>query len=116
MYAHPSFLRHQPESLVQLRKVTTTERKRWETATILRPNMTRSVSPTSSSSSSTPMSPPMMPQLRGHKLPETLTITISPSLPVNKTCDRGKLDLLALAMEKEFATIAATGIVPLIQA
>ncbi|GAX28161.1 hypothetical protein FisN_6Lh013 [Fistulifera solaris] len=119
MYAHPSFLRYEPESLVHLRKVTTTDRKRWESATVLTPDM-RSVSPTHSSSSAastvkhTAPLPPMMPQWTLHhnnRVPDTLTFTISPP---NKSCDRGKLDLLALAMEQEFAAATTAGVLPML--
>lgn len=115
MYANPAFLRHEPESLVQLRKVTTTDRKRWESVTVLTPDTTRSVSPTSAASKHT-SSPPMMPQwtARLHqRVPETLTIPVSPP---NQGCDRGKLDLLALAMEQEFAAATTAGILPMLQA
>jgi hypothetical protein len=138
MYAHPSFLRARPETLMGLRKITNPSRKRLEVSTVdsvdtipsTTANVCRPVSPsTPSTGCETPgESPTSDHQILMSKLPKD-TVDLWPPVkpfqltkqldssyhnpspvrcvvPVNSQ-DRGKLDLLALAMERTSAFTSA---------
>ena len=116
MYAHPSFLRDQPKSLLQLRKITTSSRTRLVSDAS---NLTLTLSTTRAVSPSLYGSPPVSPTSErdiGSKfdaIPSPFsfknyalaprTVRKGDSHSSMGTCDRGKLDLLALAMEHEFS-------------
>ena len=122
MYAHPSFVKDHPESLVQLRKTTPAQRRGLlsdaSSQKHQQPNP-RSVSPhhlTSPSVSSANHhyyhphhnNKVLIPCIHPHPVhpsevsPVTpqRTTTTTTTLPTN---DRGKLDLLTFALEREFA-------------
>ena len=146
MYAHPSFVRDQPETLSHLRKLTTTSSRRRSRETpssgglnkgnTILASVTRSVSPSpsqtmvivttkpkfptplprligntvttsfySSPRSSTMEAPvhhqvvPASPERRGHA---TLSFTDQVA-PAPQSVGRGRLDLLAMAMEQAAA-------------
>uniref|UniRef100_A0A7S2VDW0 HSF-type DNA-binding domain-containing protein n=1 Tax=Entomoneis paludosa TaxID=265537 RepID=A0A7S2VDW0_9STRA len=145
MYAHPSFLRNEPEGLLNLRKVTAASRRVMpSTATYPRTNNNnhikgpapslmnhvvaaipaspvRAISPSSASSSSSSSSgeeapamskfvatPPVTPTANTNAV-STTTPTVVPASPPlaaqgsesPKGPDRGRLDLLAFALEQE---------------
>ena len=126
MYAHPSFVKDQPHALLQLRKIDNGSRRRNETVRTLKSATTkapsksiaRAVSPPTprardemrDEASSHPNTPPLI-QLPQHFARTTVAPQVSPtSLPMRREStssesgdDRGKLDLLAFAMEQEFA-------------
>jgi hypothetical protein len=105
MYAHPSFVRNTPGTLLQLRKTTTSMRKQLPTEEVKMNLGSRTVSPLSSphhSDSEQPYSPKItkiiVPQVGqwGNTLRYSSVI---PTLAAPRA-DRGKLDLLALALEQ----------------
>jgi hypothetical protein len=128
MYAHPSFVRDNPESLLSLRKITSTHRRGLEMSPLASSetqpaalSQWRPISPSSPSTlSETPTSSPTSCQaLVFTTIPEaatslwppvsalstkTMMVPLSPPpaprrLTSNGSNDRGKLDLLALAVE-----------------
>lgn len=115
MYAHPSFLRDHPASLLELRKINTGVRRRPSPAVS---HSLRPVSPSTShsvgsgSSGKSPVSSPVLEksQVVITSIPITWTYVpnkVSPKLPLRKVTsaedDRGKLDLLAFALERASA-------------
>lgn len=116
MYAHPSFVRDTPETLLQLRKITNGSRKRSPTEQIAFTTKysSRTVSPLSHQhvAEHTPNSPVItniskiiVPKVGhwGHSTAYT-SATVSTTSPVlAPTADRGKLDLLAMALEQQAA-------------
>jgi hypothetical protein len=128
MYAHPGFVRDDPESLLSLRKITCGNRRRLDTSSPVSPDapnaimMSRSVSPsTPSTLSESPVpSPTTGRPLVFTKIPDAAAALWPPVSPFSATTpsvlpssprptyrvassgshDRGKLDLLALAMER----------------
>ena len=104
MYAHSSFLRDQPKSLLNLRKLTPANRKR------LHSDASHTTHTTAGSTSSGRTPRPVSPSSNSHQPDSPLPrVMVQPPVPKSLTlslpgkCDRGKLDLLALAMEREFA-------------
>ena len=116
MYAHPSFVRDTPETLLQLRKITNGARKR-PTEEVTMKYSSRTVSPLSTPHhvvvEHEPHSPittipkiivPKVGQWGHSSTAYTSTVsTTSPILAPAPTADRGKLDLLALALEQQAA-------------
>ena len=109
MYAHPSFVRDTPETLLQLRKITSGgARKQRPTTEVSVKYNSRTVSPLSPShhSQAEPASPVSnMPKIIvprvAHWGSTTAYTSATPILP--RATDRGKLDLLAMAMEHQAA-------------
>ena len=109
MYAHPSFVRDTPETLLQLRKITSGgARKQRPTTEVSVKYNSRTVSPLSPShhSQAEPASPvSYMPKIIvprvAHWGSTTAYTSATPILP--RATDRGKLDLLAMAMEHQAA-------------
>jgi hypothetical protein len=132
MYAHPSFVRDDPEALLKLQKINKTRRQ--PIPDVLKSKGPRSVSPThtttlestvKSLSPVTPLKklpitknivlPHSMKSWTTHEIAKHHATPVSPSsqcpLLSQSDCDasstgsndRGKLDLLAFALEQEFA-------------
>jgi hypothetical protein len=109
-YAHPSFVRDQPESLLDLRKTTPAQRRRIVSADASLPKKQqkkeplnpRSVSPIPASISDIVLISAAGP---ADKLSLSLVSPVAPRivLPDVPKDDRGKLDLLTFALEHEFA-------------
>ena len=118
MYAHPSFVRDTPETLLQLRKITNGSRTKRPTQEVSMKYNSRAVSPLSNPAHHLehhhhhPSSPVItnipkiiVPKVGqwGNSTAYTSTVsTTSPDL-APKIADRGKLDLLALALEQQQA-------------
>jgi hypothetical protein len=108
MYAHPSFVRDTPETLLHLRKITTTARKRPTAEVSVQNYNSRTVSPLSAAHhhpAAEPTSPISdVPKIIVPKVAQwsTTVYTSAPILPAT-SADRGKLDLLAMAMEHQAA-------------
>lgn len=110
MYTHPSFVRDTPETLLQLRKTTNGGRKR-PTEEVTMKYSSRTVSPLSTPHhlEQEPTSPVtgfpkiIVPKVGQWGSSTAYTSTVSPThvLPPAKAADRGKLDLLAMALEQE---------------
>jgi len=108
MYAHPSFLRDNPVSLLDLRKISNTNRRRTVSKDLSRQE-SRTVSPSPSTSVGSHSSSPVSP----HKavcapIPQwahlaTMFAPICDAGQVRHVSaeDRGKLDLLTFALEHE---------------
>ena len=118
MYAHPSFVRDTPETLLQLRKITNGSRKRpTEQVITTTKYSSRTVSPLSHQHvEHTPNSPVItnLPKIIVPKVGQWGTSTAYTSATVSTTspilgpsikvaADRGKLDLLAMALEQQAA-------------
>ena len=120
MYAHPSFVRDTPETLLQLRKITNGSRNTAAASTkrtqdVKYSSSSRTVSPLHHDVVETPPSPTMYPKIIvpkvghwGRTIPlstaYTSTVAASPVLaPAVPKADRGKLDLLAMALEQQAA-------------
>lgn len=117
MYAHPSFVRDTPETLLQLRKITNGSRNKRPTQEVSMKYSSRAVSPLSNPAHHlehhySPHSPVtnipkiIVPKVGqwGSSTAYTSTVsTTSPVLAPAKAADRGKLDLLALALEQQQA-------------
>ena len=112
MYAHPSFLRNEPEGLLNLRKVSTSTRKASNApskttrtqssrttmtlSSVVQQAPVRAISPSSTNSAAA--SPPQnIPTVVPASPPSTVAAPPSPKGPD----DRGRLDLLAFALEHE---------------
>jgi hypothetical protein len=95
MYSHHSFVRDKPEALVQLSKITTKSRRRLVSDASGEP---RSVSPPVWTSQAANTILHVSP---GNCYPVTQSESDASSMGSK---DRGKLDLLAFALEQEFAT------------
>lgn len=107
MYAHPSFVRDRPKSLLNLRKLTTAARKK-----LLSPGPSAS---SSTISAKRVVSPPTSPLGSVQGTIPSMNILFSqlpnwppqaPQAPLPEPVparreDRGRLDLLALALEQE---------------
>ena len=114
MYSHPSYVRDTPETLLHLRKITTGSRKRSpEDTTAFKVN-SRTVSPLSSPHFEAESSSPIaaIPRIIVPKVAQwgnTTMLKYTSSLPTTAMlapaarADRGKLDLLAMALEQEAA-------------
>lgn len=113
MYAHPSFVRDTPETLLHLRKITTGVRKRiTEPETTTARVNSRTVSPLSTpyhseAETASPVSkipkiivPKVAQWGNSHSIKYTSVVQTSPVLAPSVKADRGKLDLLALALEQ----------------
>lgn len=118
MYAHPSFVRDTPETLLQLRKITNGSRTKRPTQEVSMKYSSRAVSPLSNQAHQLehhhrhPHSPVItnIPKIIVPKVGQwgsstAYTSTISTTSPdlAPKAADRGKLDLLALALEQQQA-------------
>jgi len=115
MYAHPSFIRDTPHTLLELRKVTNGGRKR-PTEEVTTKYSSRTVSPLSTlhhqiDSEHEATSPVMgitkiiVPKVQqwGNSTVYTSMVSRTTSLSPVRADDRGKLDLLALALEQQAA-------------
>jgi hypothetical protein len=128
MYAHPSFVRDQPEALLQLQKCTTKSRRRLDSDASGEP---RSVSPPLSdvlTQGALPLTSLLTKSHSAQKIvihgfnawahsnPTQVSPTGQSRYPVARsdsdesstgsTNDRGKLDLLAFALEREFGSLS----------
>mmetsp|Transcript_17237 Transcript_17237/g.32183 ORF Transcript_17237/g.32183 Transcript_17237/m.32183 type:complete len:187 (+) Transcript_17237:412-972(+) len=113
MYAHPSFVRDTPHTLLELRKITNGGRKR-PTEEVTTKYSSRTVSPLSTlhhhvehepTSPVTGIPKIIVPKVQQWGSSTVYSSTVSrPSVlsPV-RAADRGKLDLLAMALEQEAA-------------
>ena len=116
MYAHPSFVRDTPETLLQLRKITNGARSKRPTQEVSMKYSSRTVSPLSHHhlEPHAPHSPVTnIPKIIVPKVGQwgsstaytsTVVSATSPVLaPAKPMADRGKLDLLAMALEQQAA-------------
>ena len=112
MYAHPSFIRSRPEMLSQLRKSTTASRRRLSKSSSEDSDSSSSTEsptfrPVSPSPSREPDSPPYFQRVAAvpapnHRFNQTwLTFNKQPLAPIQRREGTGRLDLLALAIERE---------------
>ena len=111
MYAHPSFLRHDPEGLLNLRKVPTATRTVVVTnnkgSVVVHKEPARAISP--SSATTYVEQPSLLPPIFiiGTTITTPTLVPVSPPPPRQKAPespkgpDLGRLDLLAFALEQE---------------
>jgi hypothetical protein len=100
-YAHPSFTRDHPENLLQLRKISNAvSRRRMVSDVDTVAASMRSVSPTEVISHAKIIYQECHVPIKHKISPKPSMVTTAESTASH---DRGKLDLLALALEHEFA-------------
>ena len=113
MYAHPSFVRDTPETLLQLRKITNGGTRKRPTEEVTMKYSSRTVSPLSTPHQlevepSSPVScfpKIIVPKVAQWGSSTVYTSSVPPTtvLAPKVAADRGKLDLLALALEHQAA-------------